>query len=115
MRTLEQATAICPSDRRLLVELKRIVRARLDQAEVLLYGSVARGTQDAESDYDILILTDRPVPRARQNAIRGEVFDWELNEGVVFSLLFRDRKGWESAVNGLSPFHEAVEKEAVKL
>ncbi len=115
MKTLDQVTVISDRDRRLLNEVKRIIHESLPTADVLLYGSVARGAHDTESDYDILVLTDSPLRRRDQNEIRSAVFDWELEQGVVISMLFRSKGEWNSPLARVSPFHGEVEKDAVAL
>jgi hypothetical protein len=50
MRTLESLSTLNDSDRTVLRELKERIRRFLPLATVLLYGSAARGTRDAESD-----------------------------------------------------------------
>lgn len=115
MRTLDQVTAISNRDRDLLREIKKTIHKHLPNADVLVYGSVARGTQEPESDYDILALTDRPLSHKDQNEIRGVVFDWEIERGVVVSVLFRSKDEWDSPLAHVSPFHQEVEKDAIVL
>ena len=57
MKTIEQTHVVSEEDKALLREMKKVIREVVSAAEVLLYGSVARGTQGPESDYDILVLT----------------------------------------------------------
>ena len=58
MRTIEDQTVLSQRDKDLLTELKAVIRQFEPTATVLLYGSVARGTNDPESDYDIMVLTE---------------------------------------------------------
>ncbi len=115
MKTIDQVTLVSSRDQQLLRDIKAIVHASIPSARVLLYGSVARGTQDSESDYDILVLTDHPMSRWEQNEIRGLVFDWEVERGVVVSMLFRSMEEWDSPLTRVSPFRCAVEKDALAL
>lgn len=115
MKTLDQVTVVSDRDRQLLHEVKLIIRESLPTADVLVYGSVARGTHDTESDYDILVLTDSSLRRRDQNEIRGSVFDWELDQDVVISMLFRSKAEWNSPLARVSPFRGEVEKDAVAL
>lgn len=115
MKTLEQASVVSDRDRELLGEVKQLIRQCLPAADVLLYGSVARGTQDVASDYDILALTDCPLSHGEQNEVRGTVFDWEVEREVVISIMFRSKEEWNSALARVSPFHQEVEKDAVAL
>ena len=43
-----------------------VIAAFLPGASVVLYGSVARGEQGPESDYDVLILVDAPLTRQEE-------------------------------------------------
>lgn len=115
MRTLEEVSEISGRKRQLLVGIRGTVLEHLPRAEVLLYGSVARGSHDGESDYDILVLTEEALSRARQNEVRGAVFDWELERGVVVSVLFRSREEWDSPLGRASPFRREVERDALAL
>lgn len=115
MKTLEQVTMVSDRDRQLLREVKLIVHESLPTADVLLYGSVARGTQSTESDYDILVLTDSPLSHRDENEIRSAVFDWEIERNVVVSMLFRSKEEWNSPLARVSAFHHEVEKDALAL
>ncbi len=115
MRTLDQETMVSERNQRILRELKQVIQRHLSSAEVVLFGSVARGTEDSESDYDILVLTDASLDRREQNSIRGAVFDWEIDEGIVVSMLFRTKEEWNSPIARISPFRSNVEKDAVLL
>ena len=115
MRTLEQTAVISDEDRESLSALKEVIQESLPTATVLLYGSVARGAQDPESDYDILVLTDEPLSAAKQRAIRGEVFDFELPRGIVFSIIFCEKGEWDAPLLCGSPFRYNVERDAIVL
>ncbi len=60
-------------------EVLDILRHRLfeefDVASVILFGSVARGEEDAESDLDVLIVTKRLFSRVERHEITDIVFD----------------------------------------
>jgi predicted nucleotidyltransferase len=66
---------IAPTDRELLNEFARQVRAVIPRAAIWAFGSRARGTADAESDLDLCVVVpilDRDV-RAAIYAIAWEV------------------------------------------
>jgi predicted nucleotidyltransferase len=50
VRRLEQVDIISDTDRQLLRQVRVIIQQFVPTATPVLYGSVARGTQDAESD-----------------------------------------------------------------
>lgn len=113
MRTLDQSEVLSSDDVRLLHELKTTIHRFLPKAEILLYGSVARGTDGPASDYDILVLTDEPLTSAQEEAIDDAVYDIQLQNGVLIVTSFRTRDAWSAA--GTSPFRKHVERDATLL
>lgn len=85
MKDLANIKGISRGDRDILIKLKDIVHLIIPTASVLLYGSVARGTQDEESDYDILVLTDAPLSTKEEDAVTDAVYDLELEQGIVIA------------------------------
>lgn len=54
-------------------------------AEIILFGSRARGDERKDSDWDLLILTDYPVSFQDEPRFRHHLFDLELELGEAFS------------------------------
>ncbi len=113
MRTLEQSSAVSLEERELLAGLKQVVQRVFPSAEVLLYGSVAKGTQHKESDYDILILTDDKLPREGRRAVENDILDMELANNVILSTIYHSKEEW--ALHSNLPFHSEVEKHGIVL
>jgi predicted nucleotidyltransferase len=91
------------------------VRRLIPGAKVLLYGSVARGTQHGDSDYDVLILTDTKLGYPDRKPLREEVYELELELGIQVSLLYCSRAEWDSVIARGSPFRAEVEKDGIAL
>jgi len=115
MKTLESCTAISGDDIKLLLLVKKVVRRSFPDATILLYGSVARGTQELDSDYDVLILTNRSLSTEEETCIRDSIYDLELEHGVVISAIFYSSQEWNMPIRRVMPFHDNVEKDAVVL
>lgn len=81
-------------------------------AEVILYGSRARGNEKPDSDWDILILTDYPVNRAVESEFRNKLYDLELETGEVFSVFVYSKINWNS-VQRITPFYQNVTLEGI--
>ena len=80
-------------------------------ADVILYGSRARGTQHSDSDWDFLILTDINSNELTDR-IRHKIYEVEWETGEVLSSIVRSRKEWNSRKYKLLPFRHNVVKEA---
>lgn len=50
-------------------------------AQIILYGSRARGTERNDSDWDVLVLTDYPVDIEKERVFRDNLYDLELETG----------------------------------
>ncbi len=116
-------TAAPPSgaiaSRRRLEELrdliKQAVRAVESDAEIILYGSRARGDARPDSDWDLLILVDGVVDDDREKAIRHRVYEVEWDEDEVLCSVICNREDWNSPLYRAMPFHQNVDREGIVL
>ncbi len=78
-----------------LHEIKRIVSNVDDSAEIYLFGSVARGTQNMASDIDILIITGNqavPIRKALLDADFHEPYEFHVRSDKEAETYFRHIK-----------------------
>ena len=113
MIRLEETRKIKPVDRQLLNDLKSLVLSRIPDTTLLLYGSVARGEQTPESDYDILVLLHAPISRQRKAEIRGVIYELELRHNVVMSIMYYTVDEWNSPLVAISPFRRSIEIDGI--
>ena len=73
----------------LLDHVKQTVHEIEPDADIILYGSRARGDARPESDWDFLILLDGVVDDARTDAIRHRLYDIEWDCGFYNDLFER--------------------------
>jgi len=83
-------------------------------AEVILYGSRARGDEREYSDWDILILTDYPADLAIEGKFRDKLYDLELETGESFSVFAYSRNEWTTRQKP-TPFFANVTREGVMI
>lgn len=81
---------------------------------VILYGSVARGTQIEDSDVDIMILVDGTDEQLRQydEKLSDISTDLALKYMKVFSIIdikYKEYQEWKR----ISPFYKNVDREGV--
>lgn len=84
-------------------------------AEIILFGSRARGDWHEESDWDFLILSSLPERTEVKDEVRKVVFDEvEMKSFNTVQLLWHNKKFWENeyAVTGI---YESVKEEGVKV
>ena len=83
-------------------------------AEIILYGSRARGDDNADSDWDILVLTDYPVDFIIERKFRNHLFYLELELEEAFSIFVYHKKEWTTK-HKITPFYYNVRAEGVLL
>ena len=99
----------------ILAEIKRRVMVVDPTAEIVLYGSYARGDQGPESDIDLLILVEKEkVDFDEERAIRSPLYDLELTTGIIISPRVETRKAWYNRPL-VTPFFENVQREGRSL
>jgi predicted nucleotidyltransferase len=115
MTTVETTPVLAPEDREILSAAKEAVRSVLPDATVVLFGSGARGERTPESDYDLLVLTEKVPSSAEQSAVRDRLFSIELERGPVLCTLFYSMSEWSAPRMSATPFHAEVERDAILL
>jgi predicted nucleotidyltransferase len=84
-------------------------------AEVILFGSRARGQAGGESDWDILILLDKPKEnRSVEQKYRDALFKLELELGESISTLIYSKNDWENR-HLYSSLYLNIKNEGVKI
>lgn len=104
-----------PEDKRLLMACKAAVQSIVPDADLILYGSRARGDAQEDSDYDLLVLVDRQTDVELEKAIVDRLFPLELQTGRVLTMLVYNRAQWNSPIYQAMPFHRNVTQEGVVL
>lgn len=84
------------------------------KANVILYGSRARGDEREDSDWDILVLTDYPVDINKERVFRNHLYDLELQTGEPFSIFVYSKSDWNSKQR-ITPFYQNVTRDGVAI
>jgi predicted nucleotidyltransferase len=99
----------------LLERVKQAVHEVEPEADIVLYGSRARGDAHAESDWDFLILLDGVVDDARIDAIRHRLYEIEWDCGEVLGSIVRNRQAWDSSVHQVTPFAQILREQGIRM
>lgn len=101
------------SDRAAISEAAELLRRRFPVVDVILFGSKARGDDDAESDIDLLLITARALSRADRHAVTDALFPLQLTHDVVLSVVIVSVDEWRDGVVTALPIHDEILEQGV--
>ena len=81
---------------------------------IVLYGSVARGTNGPESDIDIAIFVNAKLDADMEDRLSDVVVEMNLKYDRVFSVIDIDDSTYQKW-RSVTPFYQNVDKEGVVL
>ena len=93
--------------------VKKAVHEVDGKAEIILFGSRARGDFHEGSDWDFLILTEKKESHELTETIWGKMFDAELETNEIFGTIVHNKKEWERYE--ITPLHQFVQKEGIRV
>jgi predicted nucleotidyltransferase len=105
---------LTPSQQRALAEIRERLSGAFYIEAISLYGSVARGRADEESDIDLLLITRIPLQRTVRHQIT-DVCEVNLKYDTNFSTLVVDRASWDDGMFSILPFREEILRDGVAL
>ncbi|MBR6894197.1 MAG: nucleotidyltransferase domain-containing protein [Bacteroidaceae bacterium] len=99
---------------RVLNLIRTIVREKEPEAQIILYGSRARGDYHEGSDWDVIIIVNKPnIEFKERGNLSYEVWDKGLDLGATINAIEYTKKQWDSAPPSL--FKHNVLKDAIYL
>ncbi len=99
--------------REIASRVKATAQSILPDAEVILYGSQARGDAHLSSDWDFLVLTDEPVTVAIEEKLLHAMYELSLDLAEIISAFIENRRQWTMPLTQASPYHQAIEREGI--
>ncbi|MFO7924744.1 MAG: nucleotidyltransferase domain-containing protein [Bacteroidales bacterium] len=98
-------------EKKILTQIKEIVKERDPLAKIYLYGSRAKGTASSESDWDLIILLNKDkISLEDEQEITYPLYDLEFDIGEVISPLIYSEKEWNTKYK-ITPFYQNVMQE----
>ena len=99
---------------KLLQLIKKKVISISPNAQILLFGSRARGTENNESDWDLLVLLDKDkIEDSDFDEISYPIVELGWKMGEQFSPKLYTVKEWMK--RSFTPFYKNIEKEGILL
>ena|SRR3990172_12507456 len=112
MKTLAYIT-LRDNDRKAIEAAVKVLGQKFPVVQIVLYGSKARGTDDPESDIDLLVLTSRELTWQERDAVTDALFDVELDYNVVISTIVVSDREWSAGRYAVLPIHDEIERDGV--
>lgn len=103
------------NNQEILNKIKQIIYKTVPDAEIILYGSRARGESKSFSDWDLLILLNsKSLSFDLETKLMDELYEIEIDTGEVISPLFYTKKDWtENHV--ITPLYENISKDGIHI
>jgi len=89
-RETEQET----QDKNTLATLKSIITTEIADAEVMLFGNRVKSAYTAQTDWDILILTNEEKPKALKWELQEKLFNVTMQQGARVNILLVQKANW---------------------
>ncbi len=96
-------------------KIKQTVRDIEPEAEIILFGSRARGDARSDSDWDLLILLNGEVTQERSLQVRYQLYELEWDCGEVLSSMVRSREDWQTPLYQHTSFYNSIQQEGIIL
>ncbi len=100
-------------DRAAVLDTVAAIAARLPVERVVLYGSKARGDDDADSDIDLLILTSRRLGWSDGDLIIDLIQPVQHRHHVIISPLWLSAEEWYHGVYQVLGIRHEIDREGV--
>lgn len=95
-------------------KIKQEINSIDADAQVILYGSRARGDENENSDWDVLILTNEKPSNQQEDEFRNRLYMLELEIEQPISVFVYPQKTWKQK-HRISPFYHNVTREGIVL
>lgn len=113
MTNLIENTVLARDERAILLRCRDAIKGLDSKADLILYGSRARGNAEHDSDYDLLIVTDGPASLEQEDLLRRQLYAIELETSAVLTVILLNREDWNSALYDAMPFYRNIKREGV--
>jgi predicted nucleotidyltransferase len=114
MKTPESAD-LTEKERLSILQAAQALKSDLPVTRVILFGSKARGTGEADSDIDLLILTSCPVGSELREAISDRLADINLRNDVLLTSVVVSEQEWLSGLIRYMLIHSEVERDGCEV
>jgi predicted nucleotidyltransferase len=99
----------------MLERIKQNVHQVEPTAQIYLYGSRARQTAREDSDWDVLVISDKDdLTFKEEERFMDNMCDLMVETGQAIQLFAYGKKDWHSR-HAITPFYKSVQSEGIRL
>jgi len=104
---------LAKEQREAVLEAKKRLMKQFSVEMLVVFGSVARGEDDEESDLDLLVVTKEVMSHRDRNTISDVIFEVNYDYGTNLSVVVVDTFSWDKGVYSLIPLYSEVQRDGV--
>jgi predicted nucleotidyltransferase len=97
-----------------LPRIKKVVSEIDPTADVILYGSRARGDEHPDSDWDLMILVNSRTDLDLESIFRHRLYEIELELDVSLSTTVHNKNEWKLK-HWMTPLYQNISKEGLRI
>ncbi|MEO5371705.1 MAG: nucleotidyltransferase domain-containing protein [Magnetococcus sp. DMHC-1] len=103
-----------PEDHEILTEFAQHIHARFPEAEVHAFGSRARGSAQADSDFDLCVILKDEVDVQSRHAIQDIAWNIGFEHGLVLTVLCFGKDEFYQGPRSASGLAKAILRDGVR-
>jgi uncharacterized protein len=96
-------------------KVRELINGIEPESDVIIYGSHARGEASPDSDWDILIITERILSWDEEQNLRSVIYRYEVASDTVLSLVIHSKEEWDNPLFRLTPFYRNVNRDGIRI
>jgi len=112
MKTIDDLS-LRDNEKKAIREATKMLKEKFPVKEVILFGSKARGDSDEESDIDLMLMTTRPINWQERKEVIHALFDIQMANDVIISILDVTLSDWETGMFRVFPIKQEIIREGV--
>jgi len=110
---LSEAKFLTANENAALVEIKRRVSELFAVRHYILFGSKARGDAAADSDIDLLLVTEQELKHFERHVVAKEITRINRQFDTLYSFIVIPSAEWNSRLFSFMPLHENVVRDGI--
>ena len=114
MKMLEDIK-LSQKERGSILEASKVLKSGLPVKKLILFGSKARGTDEPDSDIDLLVLTSRPVDSEIRSDISDRLAEINLRNDVLLTSIVVSEDEWSNGLIRYMLIHDEVERDGCEI